>query len=202
MFTLRAPLPSSLPLSGPWPDASSWARFPSRRGPCQNPPTAGSPQLTGPPRTHPRAQIPALNPLSAQQPCSASSRQLTEIAPSGQAPIIVAATAQARKAFETKQDASAADFTKVSVDALRRHRGRQFTWGRLIDRVCREVQLYELWLFAGFLHGLQDGDEIELLEADQDVALATARIRAIEPARARLHVDTGPLVGRRPAPLC
>ncbi len=39
----RAPLPSSLPLLGPWPDASSCARFPSRPGPCQNPPTAGSP---------------------------------------------------------------------------------------------------------------------------------------------------------------
>jgi hypothetical protein len=174
--------------------------------------------------------------LCGQQPWSVSSRQLAEVMPSGQAPVIVAATAEARKAFETKQDGSAADFTKVLVDALRRHRGRPITWGRLIDRVCREVQLYggrisqaphvigprgrtvfgvttsdisrefevvvgsdgALWLFAGSLHGLHDGDEFELLEPDEDIVLATARIRTIEPARARLHVDTESLGRQTP----
>ena len=32
VFTLSRPLPSSLPLSGPWPHTSSRARFPSRPG--------------------------------------------------------------------------------------------------------------------------------------------------------------------------
>jgi hypothetical protein len=42
VFTLRAPLPASLPLSGSSRHISSRARFPSRLGPCQNLPTAGS----------------------------------------------------------------------------------------------------------------------------------------------------------------
>jgi hypothetical protein len=40
--TRARPLPSSLPLSGSSPHTSSRARFPSRPGPCQNLPTAGS----------------------------------------------------------------------------------------------------------------------------------------------------------------
>jgi hypothetical protein len=59
VFTLRAPLPASLPLSGSSRHISSRARFPSRLGPCQNLPTAGSaaahrapPNSPSPPNSH------------------------------------------------------------------------------------------------------------------------------------------------------
>jgi len=59
----------------------------------------------------------------------------------GSAPIIVAATSEARKSYESAQDGSAADFTKALSAALLRHRDQAITWGRLIDGVRSEVQV-------------------------------------------------------------
>ena len=63
--TSRASLRSSLPLSGPWRHISSRARFPSRPGPCQNTPTAGSAAAHRIAPYSPSPPIPSSNFLSA-----------------------------------------------------------------------------------------------------------------------------------------
>lgn len=137
--------------------------------------------------------------------------------------VVIAATVEARKAYESAEPPYHGYFTKALADQLRRYHGRSVTWGRVIDEVKRQVQCSRdmldqqphvigprgrvvfggethdvsrefevmagidggLQVFAGRLHGFEDGDQFEWLD-DGGGSLGLGTLRDTGPTRASL----------------